>query len=131
MKNESITQQEVQIQAMQYFNCNLMRNNSGAFKDETGRVVFFGLGNTSKKRNDEIKSSDLIGITSVVITPDMVGKTIGVFTAIEVKKEDWNPTKTLDKREIAQKRFIDWVISMGGLAGFANNIDKLPSIFRR
>ena len=30
-------------------------------------------------------TSDIIGIQSITITPDMVGKKIGVFTAIEVK----------------------------------------------
>ena len=32
-------------------------------------------------------SSDLIGWTPITITPDMIGKKIAVFTAIEVKKK--------------------------------------------
>lgn len=127
MKDEGIVQQEVQMEAMKY-QCTLMRNNSGAAVDNTGRLVRYGLGNISKKHSDKIKSSDLIGITKVVITPDMVGQTLGVFTAIEVKKESWNPEKKLDKRETAQQNFITWVKSLGGYAGFANSVDNLRDV---
>ena len=128
-KDESTVQQEIQAQAM-HFNCTLMRNNSGALKDDTGRIVRFGLGNTSKEHNDRIKSSDLLGITKVTITPEMVGEEIGVFTSIEVKKSDWNPEKKFDKREQAQYNFIKWVRSLGGYAGFCHNVDKLNEIIR-
>lgn len=124
MKSESEIQQLIQIEAAKH-HCILMRNNSGALPDKTGRVIFFGLGNVSKKHSENIKSSDLIGITSVVITPEMVGKTVGIFTAFEIKKEDWNNDKTLDKREQAQKNFIDFVISKGGIASFLNTVDQL------
>lgn len=127
MKDENIIQQEVQIEAKK-FNCTLMRNNSGALKNKNGQPVRYGLGNVSKKRNDKIKSSDLIGITKIVVTQEMVGMTLGIFTATEVKEESWNPDKKLDAREQAQKAFIDWVISEGGLAGFVNSVDKLPTI---
>lgn len=108
----------------------LLRNNSGALPDSTGRVVRYGLGNISKKKNEEFKSSDYIAITPVLITPDMVGKTIGVFTAVEVKEENWtfNPK---DKREAAQKNFIDFVTARGGLAGFCNNVDTLLRIIKK
>lgn len=129
MQDESEVQQRIQIEAAKN-GCLLMRNNSGALEDTGGRTVRYGLGNISKLHNDNIKSSDLVGITTVVITPDMVGKKIGIFTAIEVKKEDWSETKTLDKRERAQKRFIDLVRSRGGLSGFANNLDSLLKILR-
>ena len=129
-KPESEVQQDIMIEAPN-LSCTLMRNNQGACIDETGRLVRYGLGNVSKKRTDLIASSDLLGITKVVITPDMVGKTLGVFTAIEVKKEKWKHDKKLDKREKAQKAFIDWVLSLGGIAGFANNVDKLRNIIRK
>jgi len=129
MKPESQVSEEIQIDAVRYGTI-LMRNNSGACIDETGRSVRFGLGNISKKHNDKIKSSDLIGITKIVITQEMVGKTIGVFTAVEVKKEDWNIDKKFDKRELAQSAFMKWVRSMGGLAGFANSIESLKNIMR-
>lgn len=132
MNDESTVQQQVQIHGM-YFNSNLMRNNVGAYEDDTGRWVRYGLGNISKKHNDEIKSSDLIGITTVTVTPDMVGMKFGIFTAIECKHQGWKPDKKLDKHERAQKAFIDWVRSLGGFAGFARSIIDLPWIikFRR
>lgn len=129
MKDESTVQQEIQIQAMHH-GCTLMRNNSGACIDSTGRLVRYGLGNISKKHSDKSKSSDLVGITKVVITPDMVGKTLGVFTAIEVKKEAWNENKKLDARETAQNNFMTWVKSMGGFAGFAASVNKLEDILK-
>ena len=129
MKNEDEVQQLIQIEGPLH-HCLLLRNNSGACKDATGRVIRFGLGNVSRKHNEEIKSSDLIGITSIVVTQDMVGKTIGIFTAIEVKKEDWNPSAN-DKRERAQRRFIDWVIKLGGIAGFANSVDSFKRVLRK
>ena len=73
MKDESTVSQEIQI-AARYEGCTLFRNNSGACVDATGRLVRYGLGNISKKHSDKFKSADLIGITKVIITPDMVGK---------------------------------------------------------
>lgn len=128
LKDESTVSQEVQINS-KYYNCSLMRNNSGACIDETGRVVRYGLGNISKKYQERIASSDLIGITQVTITPDMVGQTVGIFTAVEVKRESWKPDKKLDKHEQAQMNFIQWIKSLGGKAGFVNSVDKLHEFF--
>ena len=69
-----------------------------------------------------MKSSDLVGIKTVTITPEMVGQTIGVFTAVEVKKSDWNGK--LDKHTTAQLNFINWVKLRGGVAGFARSIEE-------
>ena len=129
MKDESHVQQEVQIEAMKN-GCTLMRNNSGSLIDTEGRPVRFGLGNISAKHNENSKSSDLIGITKIVITPDMVGKTVGVFTAVEVKKEGWKESKKFDKREQAQSNFITWVKSLGGFAGFCSDADRVKDILK-
>lgn len=128
MKPEDIVQQEIQLEAAQY-GIILLRNNSGALKDITGRPVRFGLGNISKEVNKESKSSDLIGITPVVITPEMVGQTVGLFTAIEVKDEKWKKITT--KRERAQQNFIDWTISLGGIGKICNSVDSFAEIFKR
>ena len=123
---ESDLQQLIQMIGVEH-GCILMRNNSGAFKDVTGRWVRYGLGNISKKHNDKIKSSDLIGIREIVITPDMVGKRVGVFTAIEVKDPAWT-LKPKDTRAQAQEAFIEWVKGKGGIAGFATSIEDFKKV---
>lgn len=67
--------------------------------------------------------SDIIGITPVTITPDMVGETIGVFTAQEVKTEKGRPTKE-------QMRFIEAVRNAGGIAGIARSVDDALQLIR-
>lgn len=121
MMLEDEVSQRIQLEAPKV-NCKLMRNNSGGFTDSTGRGIRYGLDNISKKHNDTFKSSDFIGITEILITPDMVGKKIGVFTAAEVKKEGWNP-KNYDARETAQKNFIDFIKAKGGIAGFCTSVE--------
>jgi hypothetical protein len=95
-----------------------LRNNSGAFKDETGRLVRYGLGNDSKRINGVFKSADLIVIEPVIITADMIGQVIGQFVGIECKKRGWKYTGT--DREIAQKRFLDKLIELGGRGYFSD-----------
>lgn len=124
---ENEVQQKVQIEAA-YHGCKLMRNNSGACKDSTGRLIRFGLGNISKSHSDRIKSSDLVGFTTVTITPDMVGKRVAVFTAFEVKASDWKFSST--GRERAQLAFIDWVKAHGGIAAFVNKTEQVIDILK-
>lgn len=109
----------------------LWRNNSGACKDITGRLIRYGLANESGKLNKYIKSSDLIGSTPVnVYMPDRGWVKIGLFTAIECKHSDWvfNPN---DEREVAQLNFHEIVRFAGGLAGFARSVDDFKKIVGR
>lgn len=124
-KSESIVSQEIILEAAKH-GILLMRNNSGAgkFIDEaTGNesYVRFGLHNLSKEQNKRIKSSDLIGVWQLRLSNGQPTD-IGVFIAIEVKREGWvfNPN---NEREQAQKAFIDLIISKGGVAGFCNSVD--------
>lgn len=97
----------------------LFRNNVGAFEDpQTGRWVRYGLANDSKQMNQQIKSSDLIGIRPVVIEPGHIGQTIGQFVAREAKEGRWKYRGS--KREQAQLRFLQLIASFGGDACFAN-----------
>lgn len=61
-----------------------------------------------------VGSSDILGITPVTITPDMVGRTVGVFTAVEVKAAK-------GRVSLEQQRFIDAVKRAGGIAGVARS----------
>lgn len=58
-------------------------------------------------------SSDLIGITPKIITQDMVGQKIGIFTALEVKKNKKGNYRATPE----QKAFIQMIKNNGGMAG--------------
>lgn len=127
MTTEAEITPEVITYARSRYGATLLRNNSGAMKNPRGQWFRFGLGNV--KKNNPFKSSDYIGVTPVLITLDMVGKTVPVFTAIELKKPDWKYNE-YDEREVLQKRFIDWIKSLGGFAGFAKSTACLKDIFK-
>lgn len=118
---ESTTSSFVRLYAAQN-NDLLWRNNVGVAPphEPGGRPIRYGLANESAAMNQEIKSSDLIGIHPVLITPAMVGTIIGQFLAVEMKHEGWIFNHT--DKELAQKKFHDIVKSSGGRAGFATNV---------
>lgn len=105
----------------------LWRNNNGAFKDDTGRVIRYGLCNDSPALSKRVKSSDFIGITPMIVTHAMLGNIIGVFTAIETKPSDW-VFSDKDERAVAQAAFHDIVNKAGGFAGFARNVEEFKRI---
>lgn len=63
-------------------------------------------------------SSDLIGLRRVVVTPEMVGRTIAQFAGIEVKRPGQHP-----KPE--QAHFLEFVRDAGGLALVARSADDI------
>lgn len=104
-KSELTIQNEIRL-ALSQSGIPAFRNNVGAYKSEKGHYITFGVG--------EKGGSDLICITPTVITQEMVGQKIGVFTAIEVKTQKGRPSKE-------QTAFIQAVISFGGRAGIARS----------
>jgi hypothetical protein len=124
VKSEERIKSEIQLEAGRRGGILLWRNNVGAMKDERGRVVRYGLANISKAMNEVLKSGDFIGVESIVITPDMVGKTIGRFVSVEAKHEGWvyNPN---DAHEVAQQNWADVVNKAGGRAVFASKPSDL------
>lgn len=96
----------------------LWRNNLGAFKDDHGNFVRYGLCNDTARQNAAVKSSDLIGIYPLVITQDMVGRVVGQFWAKECKEGAWRYKG--DTHEVAQLAFGQVVLSAGGRFDFDN-----------
>jgi hypothetical protein len=62
-------------------------------------------------------SSDLIGFTPLIVTPEMVGRTVAVFTSPEAKNEVGNTTKQ-------QRAWIEMVNGHGGIAFAFRNEDE-------
>lgn len=80
----------------------LFRNNCGQYKVESGAIIRYGIANPG--------GSDLIGWTPKTITLEMVGKTVAVFTAIEVKTPGWtNPTRHRVHGYNQGQRFLQYV----------------------
>lgn len=114
----------------------LFRNNVGVLPDATGRPIRYGLANDSPQINRRLKSSDLIGWDSVIITPAMVGQTLARFVSFECKPSGWRPSEKYGpedialattpgdvRRELAQQAWLDLVIASGGEARFMTGLD--------
>ena len=121
---EAAVQQDIRLAASQTGRV-MWRNNNGAATTQDDRHIRFGLGNDSKRINEAFKSSDLIGITPVVVTPQMIGTMLGVFTACEVKRGDWRWSG--NKREQAQWNYIQVVNRYGGIGTFAKSVKDYES----
>ena len=120
--SEAAVQAQLRVRAAQ-LGAALWRNNSGACKDDTGRLVRYGLGHDSARISAEWKSSDLIGIIPRQIEPHHVGQVWGVFAAVEVKAPGWSKPK--NDREIAQGRFGANVLALGGFFKFAQSVEDV------
>jgi hypothetical protein len=87
----------------------LFRNNSGIAFHKDGSAVRYGVG---------LGGSDTIGWTRLVVTPEMVGKTVAVFTAIEAKTGKQKPSKD-------QETFLKVVHEAGGIALWGNDAREI------
>lgn len=114
-ESEAAIQVRVRLEASRV-GARLWRNNVGAGMLDDGSFIRWGLVNDSSQMNSRLKSSDLIGLRPVVVTPQMVGRRLGVFVAREVKHGSWKYSGT--ERERAQLRFLELVASLGGDAAF-------------
>lgn len=104
---ETDLQQRIRLALGMRSDLRLFRNQVGQLPDpRTGRPVQFGLARGS---------ADLIGWQSIVITPEMVGQRVAVFTSIEVK----TPTGRLTP---AQSAWLSTVRGAGGIAGVARSV---------
>lgn len=65
--------------------------------------------------------SDLFGLVTVIITPDMVGRKLAVFTALEVKAPNGRPSEN-------QTNFLQAVNDNGGRAGVVRSVQDAVRI---
>ena len=94
------------------------RNNVGACQDKTGRLVRYGLGHEYKMKDDDPRSSDIIGITTELAYIERFGwRHVGILTAMEIKPSNWHQVPS-DLRAIGQAKWHDIVRAAGGYAGF-------------
>lgn len=104
---ETDLQQRIRLALGTTTDLRLYRNNCGSLPDpRTGRLVQFGLARGS---------ADLIGWRTIVITPEMVGQRIAVFTSLEIK----TPTGRVDH---LQRHWLQAVEQAGGIAGVARSV---------
>jgi hypothetical protein len=65
---------------------------------------------------------DLLGWTSIEITPEMVGKTVAVVTGIEAKRSEGG------RKSKEQKHFHEQLRAAGGIVGFAASVEEALAI---
>lgn len=104
---ETDLQQRIRLALGTQPDLRIFRNQVGSLPDpRTGRLVQFGLAKGS---------ADLIGWRTLVITPEMVGQRVAVFTSLEIK----TPTGRLAP---AQRAWLGVVHQAGGIAGVARSV---------
>lgn len=135
-KSEAWVQSKVRLEAAYATpKTYLWRNNNGAgaivnpsklcpnCRELAKRMVRWGLANDSHKLNDVIKSADLIGGRSELITPQMVGTYVMRFISRECKHPKWGYTGT--SAEQAQLAWATLINSLGGDAKIVNSTGSL------
>lgn len=130
-KSEKRIEQEIQLAAAEEDSV-IWKNNVGSayrgklakFKNQkiltSIQLVRFGLGNIKG-------SSDQIGLTQVEITPEMVGRKIAVFTAVEVKRDKFGAYGATDE----QRDYLKMVKKMGGIACLADCYKDVKDAIRK
>lgn len=90
----------------------------------SSQPVRYGICNDSPKLNAVMKSSDLVGVVPITITPDMVGSTVGQAGFWECKRPGWqfNPN---DAHSLAQANFISLVQRYGARAMFTTGANRI------
>jgi hypothetical protein len=93
----------------------LWRNNTGALVDQQGRFVRFGLCRGS---------SDLIGLRSLEVTPELVGQRIAQFVALEIK----TPHGAVSPEQLA---FLALVEQLGGVAAVCRSLEEAEQVLAK
>ncbi len=96
-------------------NMRLFKNIRGMFYTKDGREIKAGL------MADH--SGDLVGWTKIVITPDMVGRSVAIYTEIEAKNSKWKKPKNQHEKDQAER--MEKIKTFGGIAAILNSEKNL------
>lgn len=130
---ESTVSRDSLLRLSRFKNLRLFRNNVGqgwvgkVFRPTQKTAVFVSPGDIVIRAARAIKfglmvgSGDYVGWQTIVVTPEMVGQKVAVFTSLEMKTADGSRRKE-------QKHFAQVVIESGGRAGFARTPDEAEKI---
>lgn len=118
MGQETDIQKRIQVALSKLAGLITFRNNTGTgWQGKTERGKFGALIIREPRPLDAglcKGSADLIGWRSIVITPDMVGRRVAIFAAVEVKARSGRLTAE-------QRAFLEAVWRAGGIAGVARS----------
>ena len=96
------------------------RLKDGSVLVPAGRPIALGL--ALPNGDPLVGCADLLGWSTVTVTPEMVGQTLPVFTAIETKRSKGG------RASEAQLNFVAQVTKAGGIAGIANSVEAAHAI---
>ena len=131
MNDETSRQNKIRI-ALSSLGITNFRNNTGVgwagkMIKGAGKMMFVGKGDVVVRDARPLRaglckgSSDIIAIKPVLITPEMVGQTLGQFIAIEVKTPKGRPTKD-------QLNFNQIINDKGGTALIARSVEDIEKV---
>lgn len=101
--------------AKQLYGATLYKNRRGMVQLPSGGCFPYGLGPNG--------FGDRVGYTPIVITPEMVGRKVAVFTMVESKTPEGRVSPD-------QERCIQEVRDAGGIAGVSRSADDIVMIYR-
>lgn len=108
---------QAQIRLLSKGNVRLFRFQCGHFELADGRRITVGVPGMS----------DLIGYVSKIVTPQMVGQRVAIYTALEVKVPGHRTNKDRLEKQLA---FIETVKSHGGIAAMVDSVDKAKELLK-
>ena len=100
----------------------VQRRPDGSVVVPYARPVSIGL--TLVDGKPAVGTPDLLGFTRVMITPEMVGLTLPVFTGFEVKEG-------VGRASEDQKKFIEFITRSRGISGVTRSKDDVAALHRQ
>ena len=114
MKSESEILYEIRRDLGREPSLRLFRNNCGAFRDQTGRCVQYGLAPGSP---------DLVGLQTLTITQDLVGRAVALFVGLECKSAHGRTSEE-------QQSFLAMLAERGAVSGVVRSTEDVRRILR-